>query len=166
MTQQNKTKVESTERELIIERVFDAPRELVFETYTKCEHLNKWWGPREWPLSYCKMDFRVGGTWHYCMSGPNEGDQAWGKIFYKEIKQPARIVYEDYFSDKDGNINRDLPGTYTVNEFKEEGSKTKLVSRVTFSKAEDLKTVLEMGMIEGMTETLDRLDEHLTAMQK
>ncbi|MEX0773973.1 MAG: SRPBCC domain-containing protein [Balneolales bacterium] len=164
MTNGNKTKVETTERELIMTRIFDAPRELVFETYSDCKHLKNWWGPRTWPLSYCKMDFRVGGAWHFCMSGPNEGDESWGKGIYKEIAEPERIVYNDYFSDKDGNINEDMPSTLATFEFAEHEGKTKITCRSEYQKPADLKKVLEMGMVEGMTETLDRLEEHLATV--
>ena len=60
-----KLKVETNGNELITTRKFNAPRKLVFEAHSDCKHLMNWWGPREWPLSYCKMDFRVNGTWHY-----------------------------------------------------------------------------------------------------
>ncbi|MEX0930018.1 MAG: SRPBCC domain-containing protein [Balneolales bacterium] len=161
-----KTKTEKTDRELIITRIFDAPRKLVFETYSDCKHLMNWWGPRTWPLSYCKMDFRVGGEWHFCMSGPNEGDESWGKGIYKEIVEPERIVYTDYFSDKDGNINEELPSTLSTVELTEQEGKTKMTVRALYPKPADLKTVLDMGMVGGMTETLDRLEEHLAGLKQ
>ena len=156
-----KMHIETTERELIYKRVFDAPRELVFETFTSCEHLKHWWGPRTWPVSYCKIDFRVGGVWHYCMSGPNEGDESWGKVIYKEIDAPEKLVYEDYFSDAEGNINKDFPSTLATYQLEEQDGKTVITGRALYQKPEDLQKVLEMGMVEGMTETLDRLDEYL-----
>ncbi len=96
--------VETRDNEIIFTRTFQAPRELAFEAYTTCEHLMNWWGPREWPLSYCKMDFKPGGKWHYCMKGPNQGDESWGLAIFKEINKPENIVYTDVFSDKDGTI--------------------------------------------------------------
>jgi uncharacterized protein YndB with AHSA1/START domain len=160
-----KMNVETKGSTLILTRIFDAPCELVFETYSSCEHLKNWWGPRSWPISYCEIDFRVGGEWHYCMSGPNEGDESWGKVIYKEINPPERLVYTDYFSDKDGNINDDMPSTLSTYHFKDDNGKTKLVCNAEYSSPENLKKVLDMGMIEGMTETLDRLDEHLESIQ-
>ncbi|MEX2397283.1 MAG: SRPBCC domain-containing protein [Balneolales bacterium] len=164
MATANKTNVETSDRELIITRIFDAPRELVFETCSDCKHLNNWWGPRTWPLSYCKMDFREGGSWHYCMSGPNEGDESWGLVKYHEIVEPEKIVYTDYFSDKDGNVNENMPETLSAFVFSEQGGKTKVTIRGEYKTPEDLRKVLEMGMVDGMGETLDRLEEHLEVL--
>lgn len=154
-----KTKVETRGTELVMTRAFAAPRKLVFELHSDCKHLNNWFGPRTWPLSYCKMDFRVGGSWHFMMKGPNPGDESWGKVIYREIKAPERIVYEDYFSDKDGNINKSLPAAVVTMDFTETKGNTTIVSRVKYASAEDLQKVLDMGMIDGMNETLDRLEE-------
>ncbi len=90
----NKTKVETKERELIMERIFDAPPNLMFEVWSSCEHLKHWWGPKEWPMEECEMDFREGGTWHFCLRGPNKGDESWGLATYKEIDKPRKIVYQ------------------------------------------------------------------------
>ncbi len=165
MKTSNTQTVETKEKAIIFTRTFDAPRELVFETYTTCEHLMNWWGPRTWPLNYCKMDFRPGGTWHYCMKGPNEGDESWGIAKYKEIDEPEKIVYNDYFSDKDGNINSDMPAFDTIITFSKDGNKTivKVVSEV--GSKEEVDKLVEMGMIEGFTETWDRLEEHLEEMK-
>jgi len=165
MEKQKNQTVETKEKEIIFTRTFDAPRVLVFETYTTCEHLKNWWGPRTWPLSYCKMDFRGGGSWHYCMKGPNPGDESWGIAKYKEIVEPEKIIYNDYFSDKDGNINPDMPAFDTMITFASIDNKTivKMASKV--GSPEEIDKLVEMGMIEGFTETWDRLDEHLAEIQ-
>ncbi len=157
--------VETKENEIVFTRTFRAPRELVFETYTTCEHLMNWWGPRSWPLSYCEMDFRPGGRWHYCMKGPNEGDESWGVAKYKEINEPEKIIYNDFFSDKEGTINTDMPAFDTIITFTRDGKNTvvKVVSRV--GSKEEVDKLVEMGMIEGFTETWDRLEEHLASIQ-
>jgi uncharacterized protein YndB with AHSA1/START domain len=153
-------KVEQNGGELTVTREFDAPRKLVFETYSDCKHLKNWWGPRTWPLSYCKMDFRAGGRWHFCMKGP-DGTEAWGLGIYKDIKQYEHIHYEDYFSDKDGNPNKTMPFTLIKVEFIEKGDKTIVKSVANYSSKAELQKVLAMGMIAGMTETYDRLDDYL-----
>lgn len=158
----NKIDVQTKERELIMTRIFDAPPELVFETYSSCEHLKHWWGPKEWPMHECTMGFREGGEWHFCLRGPNDGDESWGKAIYKEIKKPEKIIYEDYFSDKDGNINEEMPGMLITVEFIEHKGKTKLSSTTLFDSPETLEKTVEMGAVEGMTSSLDRLDEYLT----
>src|SRR5688572_12985821 len=159
-------KVETKGNELIMNRVFDAPRELVFETFSDCKHLKHWWGPRSWPVSFCKMDFKVGGVWHFCLKGPNAGDESWGKALYKEIKKPSRIVYDDYFSDKDGNLNKSMPSTEITYDFTEQSGKTLVTGRAVYASAVDLEKVLAMGLVGGMTESLDRLEELLATVIK
>ena len=158
----NKLQVETRGGQLILTREFDAPRRKVFQAHTDCKHLKNWWGPRTWPVTYCKMDFRVGGKWHYCMTGP-DGTQSWGLAIYKEIVEPERIVYEDHFADKDGNPNKELPSTVARTEFLEKDGKTVLRSIANYATAEDLQKVLDMGMVGGVTETFDRLEEYLLA---
>ena len=133
-------KVEVQGSTLILTRQFDAPSRKVFQAYSDCKHLMNWWGPREWPLTYCKLDFRIGGKWHFCMTGPE---------------------YEDFFSDKEGNKNKEFPSTVVRTEFFEKDGKTILKSTAVYATPEDLKKVSEMGMVEGITQTLDRLEEYL-----
>jgi len=160
-----KMQVETTDRELIMTRFFNAPRELVFQAYTSCEHLKNWWGPKEWPMGECTIDFRPGGEWFYCLRGPNEKDESWGKAIYKEIVEPERIVYLDYFSDEEGNINQEMPAPEITMIFESYQGKTKLTGSALYPNADALKTVLDMGMVEGMTSSLDRLEEHLAEIQ-
>lgn len=155
--------------ELVLERVFNAPPERVFAMYKDPEHLKRWWGPRGWELPYCTVDFRVGGTWHYCMKcvdkaqGDFYGMESWGKAIYSEIAEPSKLAYTDYFSDAEGNENPDMPATDVIVEFVPEGGKTRLVSRGKYASAEKLKTVMEMGMLQGIAMTWDRLEEALAA---
>src|SRR5690349_5790754 len=89
------------DRTLVLERVFNAPRELVFKMFKDPEHLKHWWGPKGWELPVCKMDFRKDGVWHYCMKctdqkqGEYFGMESWGKGVYKEISEPEKIIYTD-----------------------------------------------------------------------
>ncbi|MEX2362981.1 MAG: SRPBCC domain-containing protein, partial [Balneolaceae bacterium] len=161
-----KIKVETKETELIISREFDAPRELAFAAFSSCEHLKRWWGPKEWPMKECKLDFKVGGRWHYCLRGPKEGDESWGVGIYREIEKPDKIVWEDYFSDKDGNISEGMPGGIMTAEFIEKNGKTTIISHSKYSEKSDLDKVLEMGMVEGLTSSQDRLEEYLLSVKK
>lgn len=155
------------EKVLVLERVFDAPPKLVFQMYKEPEHLKHWWGPKGWELPVCKVDFREGGVWHYCMKcvdknqGQYYGMESWGKAVYKKIQEPDRLDYTDYFSDAEGNTNESLPATDVVTTLIDVGGKTKLVSRGTYASAEAVKTVLEMGMLEGISQTWDRLEDYL-----
>lgn len=158
-------------QELILERVFDAPRELVFKAFSEAEHLKHWWGPRGWTLTVCNIDFRPGGTWHYCMKCIDEkqgdfyGYESWGKAVYLEIVEAEKIVYVDYFSDAEGNEAENMPSSKNTITFVEHEGKTKLVSRAQYASTEALKAVLDMGMEQGITETWDRLAEHLQSLQ-
>lgn len=169
MTNKMISKVEG--QELILERVFNAPRELVFKAFSEAEHLKHWWGPRGWTLTACTVDFRPGGVWHYCMKcvDENQGDffgyESWGKGVYQEIVEVEKIVYVDYFSDAEGNENADMPSTLVKMFFQEHEGQTKLISRSEYATAEALKTVMDMGMEQGITETWDRLAEHLQSIQ-
>ncbi|MGF9801118.1 SRPBCC domain-containing protein [Brevibacillus agri] len=155
----------------VLERIFDAPRELVFKAFSEAEHLKKWWGPRGWTLPVCNVDFRPGGAWHYCMKCVDEsqgdfyGMEAWGKGVYREIIDGEKIVYTDYFSDAEGNESTELPPSEVTVIFEEYEGKTRVVSRSQYSTADALKTVIDMGMEQGITETWDRLAEHLQSIR-
>lgn len=156
---------------LVLEREFDAPKELLFKAFSEPEHLKKWWGPRGWVLTVCNVDFRVDGIWHYCMKciDKNQGDffgfESWGKGVYQEIIQDEKIVYIDYFSDAEGNENDEMPSTYNTLSFEDYEGKTRLINRAVYTSAKALKTVLDMGMEQGITETWDRLEEHITSIK-
>lgn len=154
---------------LVLERVFDAPRNLVFEMFKDCDHLKHWWGPRGWTLSVCELDFRPGGSWLYCMKCVDEsqgeffGMESWGKEAYHDIVEPERITYTDYFTDAEGTINEALPAAESTLEFIELGDQTRVVSHTKYASDEALKTVMDMGMLQGITETWDRLEERIAA---
>lgn len=159
------------DRVLVLEREFNAPRELVYRMFKEPEHLKHWWGPKGWELPVCNIDFRPGGVWHYCMKcvDPNQGDfygmESWGKGIYKEIAEPETIAYNDYFSDAEGNVDESLPATLVTIEFVDQGGRTKLVNRSEYESAEALKTVMDMGMLQGITETWNRLGELLESLK-
>lgn len=158
MTQHHQTQTQ--ESTYTISRVFDAPRERVFAAWADCERIKQWWGPREWPTTSCKMDFRRGGTWHYGMTGP-DGQQSWGLATYKEIKEPELILYVDAFSNAEGAISTEMPQMTIRVEFADQGERTAVTSRTEFASAEEMKKILEMGAEEGFKETWDRLEEYL-----
>ncbi|MEK4510775.1 SRPBCC domain-containing protein [Paenibacillus sp. FSL K6-2524] len=170
MTNQMISKIEGNV--LILEREFNAPRELVFQAFTKAEHLKQWWGPRGWTLPVCNVDFREGGVWHYCMKceDKNQGDfygmESWGKAAYREIVVPEKIVYVDYFSDAEGNVAEDMPQTLVTLTFIETDNGTRVINRGEYATAEALKQVMDMGMMQGITDTWNRLVEHLKSIQE
>ena len=110
----------AAERTLVIERVFDAPRELVFEVWTKPEHLSRWWGPNDFTLPFCEIDFRPRGRYRFCMRSP-EGVDHWVYGEYREIVPPERIVMTWNREDATGKLWSSTVATLT---FAKAGSKT------------------------------------------
>lgn len=90
--------------------------------------------------------------------------ESWGKAVYQEIIENEKIVYTDYFSDAEGNEAEGMPPSQITVIFTEEEGRTRLVSRAVFDSTEALKTVVDMGMEQGISETWDRLDEYLLAL--
>ncbi len=100
---QKQAKGTAKANELLIVRVFDAPRERVWKAWTEPEQVKRWWGPKGFTAPVWKTDFRVGGRYLYCMRSP-DGKDYWGTGVYREIVPPAKIVATDSFSDADGNV--------------------------------------------------------------
>jgi uncharacterized protein YndB with AHSA1/START domain len=163
MTMIKNTKTQLTlpsDQEILISRTFNAPQDLVWQMWTMAEHLQQWWGPEGWTLPVCEMDFRPGGTWFYCMHGP-DGMQSCGKATYLEIDAPERIVYEDAFADADGNPLEEMPVGHITLEFVEAGGKTTVTNTVRYPTKADRDKVIEMGMEAGIDQTLNRLEAYL-----
>lgn len=98
----------AAQRQLVITRTFDAPRELVWKAWTDPDHVMRWWGPATFTSPACKIDFRVGGRYLFCMRSP-EGQDFWSTGIYEEIVPLERIVYTDHFADPEGNV---VPASY------------------------------------------------------
>lgn len=96
-----KSNAEPADRVLILTRVLDAPRALVFKVWTRPEHIIRWWGPKEFTVPFCVMDFRPGGAYRFCMRSP-EGVDHWVWGVYREIVDPERLVFTWERDDKDG----------------------------------------------------------------
>lgn len=155
--------VKTSNNMIALSQTFDAPRSLVFSMF-KDPYAHKWWGPAEYPITVSHQDFTPGGTWFYCMTGP-DGDEAWGKAVYEEIDEPNRIVYQDYFTDAEGTIDDTLPmGTVTVT-FDEKDGKTTITSAGEYGSAEEVQELIEMGIAEGMADTWQQLDKLLAKSQ-
>ena len=96
----------SLDREIVLSRVFDAPRELVWKAWTDPQMIEKWWGPQAFTAPAVEMDFRVGGKWVFAMQSPdfNSGEPIWSTGKYREIVPFERIVFTDSFADERGNV--------------------------------------------------------------
>jgi uncharacterized protein YndB with AHSA1/START domain len=86
-------------------RVFDAPRERVWAAWTEAEHMKKWWGPKGFKVKQLTLELRPGGRLHYCLLAP-DGKEMWGKMAYREIKKPEKLVFMNSFSDANGGTTR------------------------------------------------------------
>jgi len=150
--------------EIVVSRTFDAPRKLVWKVWTQAEHLRQWWGPKGWTLPVCEVDFRPGGTWFYCMQGPDD-TQACGKAYYNEIDEPDRFAYKDTFADSDGNPLEDMPAAQVAVEFIDEEGRTIVKSTSLYATKEDRDKVIEMGVEAGIGQTLDRLEKYLKTLK-
>lgn len=92
-------------KEFVISRVLDAPRDLVWKIWTEAGHMKRWWGPKGFKVLVSKMDLNQGGTFHYCLEGPDKS-KMWGKFVFREITVPERMVFISSFSDENGGVTR------------------------------------------------------------
>src|SRR4051812_11212948 len=145
--------IETTDRELISSRIFNAPRELVFKAWTDPGHLQKWWGPKGFTNTFHAFDSRPGGEWNFIMHGPDGTDYK-NKSVFVEIKKPERIVF-DHVS---GPLFR-----ATVNFTETAPGKTKVVWSMLFNSPEEFERI-KVFAVPGNLENLEKLDSHLVTM--
>jgi uncharacterized protein YndB with AHSA1/START domain len=146
-----------SDREIVMTRVFDAPRRIVFKALTNCEHLKHWWGPRRYEITSCTMDFRPGGAYRIVQRGA-DGAEFGFRGEYREIVPPERIVQTFEFEGMPGHVSVE---TLTLVE---QDGKTIYTSTSVFDSVEDRDGMLQSGMEEGATETMDRLAEYLETL--
>ena len=147
-----------TEKEMIFSRLIDAPRELVYEVWTKPEHIGVWFGPEGFTTTTKHMDVRPGGEWDFIMHGPDGRDYP-NRIIYTEIIKPEKLVYKQ--SGDGDSINFHVEIT-----FEDENGKTWITMRSVFEKEEDLKKVVEVyGAYEGGKQNIERLKKYLSALK-
>ena len=156
-----KNTVNETER-MVVTRVFDAPRELVWKAWTDPKYVMQWWGPKGFTAPCCEIDFRVGGKFLLSMRTP-DGGEGWNAGEYYEIVPYEKIVSSMYFSDSKGNriepeelgIKLDpIDDAHNVILFEDIGNgQTKL----TFIGNETMQNAIASGQLEGWAEQLDKL---------
>ena len=145
-------------RELVVTRVFNAPRTLVFETWAKAEHVARWFGPLPYFIKVVSMDFRPGGRYRFMMCGPDGKDLHPFGGEYREIVAPERIVMTDAFEEPGSPVM-----LWTVT-FAESAGKTALKVHVLFESPEVRDQYLKMGMREGLTQCVDQIDDVLRSL--
>ena len=148
---------DTADREIVMTRLIDAPRELVFRAFTDPKQVGKWWGPRGFTTTTHEMSVKPGGAWRFIMHGPDGTDYD-NEILYHEVVKPERLVYDHGEPGK--------PGQFKVwVTFEEAAGKTRLTMRSLFETAAARDFVIkEVKAIEGGNQTLDRLEAHLAAM--
>ncbi|KAF0220164.1 MAG: Activator of Hsp90 ATPase 1 family [Geobacteraceae bacterium] len=165
MTITNSPAPTTEERELVITRMFDAPRELVWKAWTVPERLMRWWGPKDFTAPFCRIDLRVGGAYLSCMRSP-EGQDYWSTGVYREIVEPSLLVCTDSFADEKGNVvpasQYGMSGEWPLEllvtvTFEEQEGKTTLTLRHVGIPAGEMREQCEAGW----NESFDKLAESL-----
>lgn len=161
---------EGNNQEFVISRVFDAPRDLVWKCFTDPEHMKQWWGPKGVTVIKSDMDLRPGGRYHYGMRTA-DGSVMWGKMVYREVTPPSRIVFVNSFSDEAGGVSRHpMAPTWPLEMlstflFEDLGGKTKFtVIWTPLNASEEERATFAAGhasMNQGWGGTLDKLGVYL-----
>jgi uncharacterized protein YndB with AHSA1/START domain len=146
-----------SDREIVLTRVFDAPRRMVFDAFSKPELLKRWFGPRGWSLVVCDVDLRVGGSFRFVMRGPDGKDMGMRGV-YREIVAPERSVHMESFDD--------FPGESQVTAvLVEKDGKTTLTATILYASKEIRDAVVKSGMEHGAAESYDKLAELLASRE-
>lgn len=147
--------------EITLTRLFDAPRELVFDAMTKPEHVKRWWGILDdrYSVPVCEIDLRVGGAWRFVGRGPHgEGPAFYGE--YREISRPDRVVFTEIYTP--------FPDVVSVvtSVLTEEDGKTRLTATCLYPSKEVRDMVIQTGMEKGAGISYDRLEDLVVELQR
>lgn len=169
MATASKSSSPTADREVVLTRVFDAPRELVFEAWTSPKHMAQWWGPKNFTNPVCELDARPGGAFLIVMRAPDGAEFPYQGV-YREVVRPSRIVYtgdmsavsdewHDLFNPgRDRSRGRPKLESITTVAFEEIGGRTHMTLRILFETTEIRDGMLRMQMAEGWGESFEKLD--------
>ena len=144
-----------SDRELVARRVFDAPRQLVWEVHTVPKHVQRWLlGPDGWTMPICEMDVRPGGRWRYGWRNDAKGQQFEMTGVYREVKAPERLVNTETWG-------AEWPETVNTTVFTEKGGKTTVTTTVLYASKEARDGAIKTGMESGWDRSYERLDDYL-----
>jgi uncharacterized protein YndB with AHSA1/START domain len=151
------TKLPTGEPTIVMTRVYDAPRDLVWQAMTEAKHVRQWWGGPGFSNPVCEMDVRLGGHWNHVMRFP-DGRELHMAFVFLEVKKPERLVWQhtDYGKRKDG-----LPATHTTVTFDDLGGKTRWTMVARFLSVEDRDAAVGFGFSRPIEASNDRLVEYL-----
>jgi uncharacterized protein YndB with AHSA1/START domain len=148
-----------TEREIVITRVFNAPRRHVFDAWTNPKHLPHWMlGPEGWTMPVCEVDLRPGGSWHFVWRR-SEGTEMGMHGSYREIAPPDRLVSTESWGGG-------WPETLNTLVLSEQDGKTTAALTILYPSKDARDAALKTGMSDGVSVSFDRLDDYLGAMAK
>ena len=156
------TATKEKEHELVLTRIFDAPRELLFKVWTDPKHVAQWWGPHGFTNPVCELDLRPGGAMLIHMRGPD------GVLYpmtgvYQEVVEPERLVFMSAMLDDKGNPMFEVLATVT---FAKEGGRTKQILRARVIKKTAQAAPYLAGMEAGWTQSLERLTAYVATESK
>jgi len=153
----NGTVLSTADRELVMTRLLNAPRELVWKAWTDPKHLINWFGPKGFKNTFHEVDIRPGGVWKFTMHGPDGTDYP-NRVVYDKIVKPDYITYSHGTFDE--------PDVFKVKvSFEEEEGKTRITMRILFPTVEAMEAQKKFGAVEGGKSTLDKLEEELKKMK-
>lgn len=163
--------MQDTSKDFVISRVFDAPRQLVWDCFTKPERMKEWWGPKGVKVVKSEMDLRVGGKYHYGMQQP-DGTAMWGRMVYRVITPPERLEFINSFSDENGGLGRhpmapswpiEMLSIFTFEEMPD-GKTRFTVTWRPYNATDEERATFDAGhasMTGGWSGTLDKLAAYL-----
>jgi uncharacterized protein YndB with AHSA1/START domain len=148
---------------ITVKREFAGNRQIVWDCHTKSELLDQWFAPKPLVTKTKHMEFKEGGYWHFAMVSP-DGQAFWSRQDYQTIDPIDGYVAMDAFSDETGVVNTDLPRARWDVAFADSQKRTLVTTIVRYNSSDDVQKVIDMGLEEGMTSTLERLDELLETL--
>ncbi|KHK57856.1 ATPase [Ralstonia sp. A12] len=155
--------VDKEKSSITVKKAFAAKRQLVWDCHTKRELLDRWFAPKPLTTQTKHMEFKAGGYWLYAMITP-EGQAFWSRLDYQSINPIDGYTALDGFSDETGVVNPDMPRARWDVAFTDMRDQTLVTTVVVYNSPEDVQKVIDMGLRDGMTSTLERLDELLLTL--
>ncbi len=157
--------VDKSTNTVFVKREFKADQSLVWDAFTKKEILDKWWAPKPWVSKTKFMNFEVEGRRFYAMVSP-EGEEHWSIQDYTAISLITNFKFGDAFSDKDGNINTELPTSEWNLNFSETDGVTTVSISIKYKTLASLEQIIQMGFQGGFTMTLNYLEQLLVTLKR
>lgn len=151
---------------LIVERLYRASATVVWACWTEAGHLRHWWGPHGWLVDVFELDLRPGGLWRYRLRPDGQHDledEQWGRAVYRVVDEPRRLEFDDGFSDAAGNliVGSSMPTAVRIDD---QQGRTNVSITVEFTGSDELARAEAIGMVEGFSDALERLDTLTTEM--